>query len=237
MTPALLSWSGGKDAAWTLHAARMHGELEIVGLLTTFTEGHDRVSMQGIRRDVLHAQARATGLPLVEAWIPQAAGNAIYEAAFGDALAEASRRWPGVREIAFGDLFLADIRAYRDALCARFGWTPHYPLFGRDTVQLARTMIDGGLRAHLCCVDTSQLDRAFAGRAFDEALLRDLPTGIDPCGENGEFHTMVSAGPMFARPLPFERGETVLRDDRFAYADFLLAPPRHRLAGSASVFA
>ncbi len=237
MTPALLSWSGGKDAAWTLHAARMHGELEIVGLLTTFTEGHDRVSMQGIRRDVLHAQARATGLPLVEAWIPQAAGNAIYEAAFGDALAEAARRWPGVREIAFGDLFLADIRAYRDALCARFGWTPHYPLFGRDTVQLARTMIDGGLRAHLCCVDTSQLDRAFAGRAFDEALLRDLPTGIDPCGENGEFHTMVSAGPMFARPLPFERGETVLRDDRFAYADFLLAPPRHRLAGSASVFA
>ncbi len=237
MTPALLSWSGGKDAAWTLHAARMHGELEIVGLLTTFTEGHDRVSMQGIRRDVLHAQARATGLPLVEAWIPQAATNAAYEAAFGDALAEASRRWPGVREIAFGDLFLADIRAYRDALCARFGWTPHYPLFGRDTVQLARTMIDGGLRAHLCCVDTSQLDRAFAGRAFDEALLRDLPTGIDPCGENGEFHTMVSAGPMFARPLPFERGETVLRDDRFAYADFLLAPPRHRLAGSASVFA
>ncbi len=237
MTPALLSWSGGKDAAWTLHTTRMHGELEIVGLLTTFTEGHDRVSMQGIRRDVLHAQARATGLPLVEAWIPQAATNAAYEAAFGDALAEASRRWPGVREIAFGDLFLADIRAYRDALCARFGWTPHYPLFGRDTVQLARTMIDGGLRAHLCCVDTSQLDRAFAGRAFDEALLRDLPTGIDPCGENGEFHTMVSAGPMFARPLPFERGETVLRDDRFAYADFLLAPPRHRLAGSASVFA
>ena len=153
MVPALLSWSGGKDAAWTLHAARMHGGLEIVGLLTTLTEGHDRVSMQGIRRDVLHAQARAAGLPLVEAWIPQAATNVIYEAAFGDALAEAARRWPGVRDIAFGDLFLADIKAYRDALCARLGWTPHYPLFGRDTTQLARAMIDGGLRAHLCCVD------------------------------------------------------------------------------------
>lgn len=123
MIPALLSWSGGKDAAWTLHPARMDGELEIVGLLTTLTEGHDRVSMQGIRRDVLHAQARATRLPLVEAWIPQAATNVIYQAAFGDALAEASRRWPGVRDIAFGDLFLADIKAYRDALCARFGWT------------------------------------------------------------------------------------------------------------------
>ena len=174
MIPALLSWSGGKDAAWTLHAARMRGELEIVGLLTTLTEGHDRVSMQGIRRDVLHAQARATGLPLVEAWIPQAAGNAIYEAAFGDALAEAARRWPGVRDIAFGDLFLADIKAYRDALCARFGWTPHYPLFGRDTTQLARAMIDGGLRASLCCVDTRRLDSRFAGRAFVSYSWSDL---------------------------------------------------------------
>ena len=223
MIPALLSWSGGKDAAWTLHAARMRGELEIVGLLTTLTEGHDRVSMQGIRRDVLHAQARATRLPLVEAWIPQAATNVIYQAAFGDALAEASRRWPGVRDIAFGDLFLADIKAYRDALCARFGWTPHYPLFGRDTAQLARAMIDGGLRAHLCCVDTARLDPRFAGHAFDDDLLRALPAGIDPCGENGEFHTCVAAGPMFDAPLALQRGETVLRDGRFAYTDVMLA--------------
>ncbi|WP_271680347.1 ATP-binding protein [Thermomonas mangrovi] len=223
MIPALLSWSGGKDAAWTLHAARMRGGLEIVGLLTTLTEGHDRVSMQGIRRDVLHAQARATGLPVVEAWIPQAASNAAYEAACGDALAEAARRWPGVRDIAFGDLFLADIKAYRDALCARFGWTPHYPLFGRDTAQLARTMIDGGLRASLCCVDTARLDPRFAGHAFDDDLLRALPAGIDPCGENGEFHTCVAAGPMFDAPLALQRGETVLRDGRFAYTDVMLA--------------
>jgi len=223
MIPALLSWSGGKDAAWTLHAARMRGGLEIVGLLTTLTEGHDRVSMQGIRRDVLHAQARATGLPVVEAWIPQAASNAAYEAAFGDALAEASRRWPGVRDIAFGDLFLADIKAYRDALCARFAWTPQYPLFGRDTTQLARAMIDGGLRAHLCCVDTRRLDPRFAGRAFDATLLDELPAGIDPCGENGEFHTCVAAGPMFDAPLALQRGETVLRDGRFAYTDVMLA--------------
>lgn len=223
MIPALLSWSGGKDAAWTLHTTRMHGELEIVGLLTTLTEGHDRVSMQGIRRDVLHAQARATGLPVVEAWIPQAASNAAYEAAFGDALAEAARRWPGVRDIAFGDLFLADIKAYRDALCARFGWTPHYPLFGCDTAQLARTMIDGGLRASLCCVDTARLDPRFAGRAFDATLLDELPAGIDPCGENGEFHTCVAAGPMFDAPLALQRGETVLRDGRFAYTDVMLA--------------
>lgn len=223
MIPALLSWSGGKDAAWTLHAARMRGELEIVGLLTTLTEGHDRVSMQGIRRDVLHAQARATGLPVVEAWIPQAASNAAYEAAFGDALAEAARRWPGVRDIAFGDLFLADIKAYRDALCARFGWTPHYPLFGRDTAQLARAMIDGRLRASLCCVDTARLDPRFAGRAFDATLLDELPAGVDPCGENGEFHTCVAAGPMFDAPLALQRGETGLRDGRFAYTDVMLA--------------
>ena len=223
MLPVLLSWSGGKDAAWTLHVLRTRGDVEVVGLLTTLTEGHDRVSMQGIRRDVLHAQARATGLPLVEAWIPQAADNACYEAAFGAALAETTRRWPGVRDIAFGDLFLADIKAYRDALCARHGWTPHYPLFGSDTAALARTMVDGGLRAALCCVDTARLDAGFAGRAFDDALLRDLPAGIDACGEHGEFHSCVSAGPMFEAPLALARGEIVLRDERFAYADFTLA--------------
>ena len=223
MLPVLLSWSGGKDAAWTLHVLRTRGDVDVVGLLTTLTVGHDRVSMQGIRRDVLHAQARATGLPLVEAWIPQAADNACYEAAFGAVLAEATRRWPGVRDIAFGDLFLADIKAYRDALCARHGWTPHYPLFGSDTAALARTMVDGGLRAALCCVDTTRLDAGFAGRAFDDALLRDLPADIDACGEHGEFHSCVSAGPMFEAPLALARGEIVLRDERFAYADFTLA--------------
>ncbi len=225
MVPALLSWSGGKDAAWALHALRAQGHVEVVGLLTTLTEGFDRVSMQGIRRDVLHAQARAAGLPLIEAWIPQAADNASYVASFTGGLARAQARWPGLAHIAYGDLLLADIRAWREALCADLGWTPLFPLFGSDTATLAREMVEGGLRAHLCCVDTTQLDAGFAGRPFDAALLEALPAGIDPCGENGEFHTCVYAGPMFAAPLALQRGDTVLRDERFAYADFLLDGP------------
>ena len=223
-TTTLLSWSGGKDAAWALHALRQRGEVEVAGLLTTITEGYERIAMQGIRVEVLHAQAAAAGLPVIEARIPQRADNASYEASFADALARARQRWPGLRHIAFGDLFLADIRAWREALCARLGWTPLFPLFGSDTARLARAMIDGGLRASLCCVDTQQLDAAFAGRAFDPALLAALPAGIDPCGENGEFHTCVAAGPMFAHAIALQRGETVLRDGRFAYTDFL-APP------------
>jgi len=225
MTPALLSWSGGKDAAWALHALRQRGEIEIVGLVTTITEGHERISMQGIRVDVLHAQAAAAGVPVIEAWIPQRADNATYEASFVDALERARARWPGIERIAFGDLFLADIKAYREALCARLGWTPLFPLFGSNTSVLAREMIAGGLRAHLCCVDTTQLDPGFAGRAFDAALLRDLSDAVDPCGEHGEFHTCVFAGPMFDKPIAVERGETVLRDGRFAYTDFLPSPP------------
>ena len=223
MTPALLSWSGGKDAAWALHELRKRGEVEVVGLLTIITEGYERVSMQGIRVDVLHAQAAAAGLPVIEARIPQRADNATYEANFADALEHARERWPGIGRIAFGDLFLADIRAWRQALCARLGWTPLFPLFGSDTAALAGTMLGGGLVARLCCVDTTQLDARFAGRDFDESLLADLPAGVDPCGENGEFHTCVHAGPMFAAPIAIERGETVLRDGRFAYTDFELA--------------
>lgn len=221
-TPILLSWSGGKDAAWTLHVLRQRDDVEVVGLLTTITEGVERVAMQGIRVDVLHAQAAAAGLPVIEARMPQHAGNEVYEATFATALAQARERWPGLRDLAFGDLFLADIKAYRDALCARLDWRPHYPLFGSDTTLLAREMWDGGLRAHLCCVDTQQLDAGFAGHAFDAALLSDLPAGIDPCGENGEFHTCVWDGPMFAHPLSLEQGWTVLRDERFAYTDFTL---------------
>ena len=220
MQPALLSWSGGKDAAWALHALRERGEDEVVGLVTTITDGFERISMQGIRRDVLHAQARAAGLPVIEAWIPQAAGNDSYVASFTAALAQARMRWPGLAHIAFGDLFLPDIRTWREALCASQGWTPLFPLFGNDTAQLAREMIDGGLRAHLCCVDTTQLDAEFAGRAFDAQLLDALPADVDPCGEHGEFHTCVHAGPMFAAAIAIEHGDTVLRDGRFAYADF-----------------
>jgi uncharacterized protein (TIGR00290 family) len=221
-TPVLLSWSGGKDAAWTLHALRQRDDVDVVGLVTTITEGHERIAMQGIRVDVLHAQARAAGLPVIEARMPQHASNDIYEQVFADALQRARERWPDLRDIAFGDLFLADIRAYREALCARLGWTPLFPLFGSDTAVIARQMIAGGLGATLCCVDTQQLDATFSGRGFDAALLDALPPGVDPCGENGEFHTCVAAGPMFAQPLALVRGETVLRDGRFGYTDFLL---------------
>ena len=226
MTPALLSWSGGKDAAWSLHVLRQRGELDVVGLVTTVTEGFERISMQGIRVDVMELQAQATGLPVLQARIPQACDNPTYEAAFASALASARERWPGICDIAFGDLFLADIKAWRDAFCARLDWQPHCPLFGSNTASLARTMLDGGLRARLCCVDTTQLDARFAGRDFDESLLADLPAGVDPCGENGEFHTCVSAGPMFAAPLDLHPGQTVLRDGRFAYTDFRLATPK-----------
>jgi uncharacterized protein (TIGR00290 family) len=222
-TPVLLSWSGGKDAAWALHALRQRDDTAVVGLLTTITEGYERVAMQGIRVDVLRAQAAAIGLPVIEARMPQRADNAVYEDVFGDALARARDRWPGLRHVAFGDLFLADIKAYREALCARLDWTPLFPLFGSDTALLAREMIDGGLRATICCVDTQQLDPAFAGRAFDRSLLDALPPQVDPCGENGEFHTCVSAGPMFGPSLRLRPGETVLRDARFAYTDLLLA--------------
>lgn len=219
-TSALLSWSGGKDAAWTLHALRQAGDVEVVGLLCTLTEGRDRASMQGVRREVVQTQADAAGLPLVEAWIPQQCDNATYEAAFAAALGSARERWPGLETIAFGDLLLADVRDWRQASCARLGWRSLFPLFGADTARIARQMIEAGLRTHLCCVDTQLLDAGFAGRAFDQALLADLPDGVDPCGENGEFHTCVSAGPMFDRPLPLQRGDTVLCDGRFAYTDF-----------------
>lgn len=221
-TPILVSWSGGKDAAWTLHTLRGSEQWEVVGLLTTVTDEYDRVAMHGIRRDVLHAQAMATGLPLIEARQPRNADNAAYEATFAAALDTARMQWPALQHIAFGDLFLADVRAYRDALCARLGWTPVYPLFGSDTNALAGDMLDGGLRAILCCVDTQQLDASYAGRAFDADLLDDLPATIDRCGERGEFHTCVHAGPMFTQALALRRGETLLRDGRFAFTDLLL---------------
>ena len=225
-TPVLLAWSGGKDAAWTLHALRQRDDIHVVGLLTTVTKDDQRVSMQGIRRSVLHAQAKAAGLPLIEAMIPAHCANEDYEQAMTDALAQAAQRWAGLRTMAFGDLFLEDIRAWRVRSLATLGWDVLTPLFGLDTGALAREMIAGGLRARLCCVDTQQLDTAFAGRPFDEALLRDLPVDVDPCGENGEFHTCVSAGPMFDAPLELVQGDTELRDGRFAFTDYALADAR-----------
>jgi uncharacterized protein (TIGR00290 family) len=225
--PMLLSWSGGKDAAWALHVLRRRGDVEVVGLVTTLTEGYDRIAMQGIRREILQAQSQACGLPVIEAWMPQRASNDIYRATFADALARARTRWPGLRDIAFGDLFLPDIRAYREVLCAELDWTPHFPIFDPApdyTARFARDMLAGGLRARLTCVDTTQLDGDFSGRAFDATLLDALPSSCDPCGENGEFHTVAHAGPMFAAPLSIAIGETLLRDARFAYTDYLLQP-------------
>lgn len=220
--PILVSWSGGKDAAWASHTLRSSTQWDVVGLLTTVTDEYERVAMHGIRRDVLHAQAAAIGLPLIEARQPHNADNAMYETAFAAALNAARKRWPGLTHIAFGDLHLADVRTYRDALCARLGWTPVYPLFGSDTEALARSMLAGGLQATLCCVDTQQLDGRFAGLEFDGALLDVLPLTVDRCGERGEFHTCVHAGPMFNQSLELHRGETVLRDGRFAFTDLLL---------------
>jgi len=220
-TPVLLAWSGGKDAAWTLHVLRRLGEVEVVGLLCTITREYDRASMQGIRRGVLQAQARAAGLPLLVADIPARCTNDDYERAMADALARARRRWPGLHTMASGDLLLADIRAYRARSLAHAGWDLLTPLFGRDTTMLAREMLREGLHAHLCCVDTQQLAAGFAGRTFDDALLDALPAGVDRCGENGEFHTCVQAGPMFDAPLVLARGETVLREGRFAFTDFV----------------
>lgn len=224
-TPVLLSWSGGKDSAWTLHVLRNDPRWNVVGLVTTVTADHERVSIHGLRREVLHAQAEAAGLPVIEAAMPAQADNAVYEAAFAQALDEARLRWPGLHHIAFGDLFLADVRAWREALCMRLGWRPLFPLFGTDTLVLARRMIAGGLRATLCCIDTDQLDGGFVGCGFDAQLLAALPAGVDPCGERGEYHTCVTAGPMFAQALDLMQGERVLRDGRFMYCDLALRSP------------
>ena len=178
--PVLLAWSGGKDAAWALHVLRQRGQVEVVGLLTTVTTEYQRASMQGIRVEVLRAQAAAAGLPLLEAPIPARCGNGDYDAAMATALAKAASRWPGLRTAAFGDLFLADIRAYRAQRLAAAGWELLTPLFGADTAALARRMQAHGLRANLCCVDTQQLDARFAGQAFDACLLDALPVGVDP---------------------------------------------------------
>jgi uncharacterized protein (TIGR00290 family) len=218
---AVLAWSGGKDAAWSLYRLRQSG-VEVVALLSTLTRGDERASMQGVRREVLHAQARAAGVPLVEAWIDPAASNAAYEASLAAALARCRGQRPRAEMLAFGDLFLQDVRDWRAALCDRLGWQLATPLFDSATATLAHEMIDGGLRANLCCVDTTQLAAHFLGMEFTAALLGQLPTEIDPCGENGEFHTCAYAGPMFDRPLPLVRGADWLRDERFAYADYRL---------------
>jgi uncharacterized protein (TIGR00290 family) len=222
-TPIIVSWSGGKDCLMTLGRLRADPAWRVVGLVTTVTANHDRIAMHGVRRDVLAAQAAALGLPVVEAVLTWPSHNDAYEEAFAAALATVKTRWPDVAHIAFGDLFLADVRAYREAQLARIGgWTGVYPLWGEDTALLSRRFVAEGHRAALCCVDTTQLDAGFCGRDYDDALLDALPTGVDPCGENGEFHTLSCGGPLFERDMLIARGESLLRDERFQYTDFLL---------------
>ena len=214
-----LLWSGGKDSAFALNELQRGGIYEVCALLTTVTEGYDRISIHGVRLVLLEQQAQVLGIPLEIALIPPACANDDYERSFGVALGRC--REQGILSVAAGDLFLADVRAYREALVARHGLKAIFPLWGRDTAQLARDFIGAGFEAILTCVDTHALDAAFAGRAFDEQLLRDLPPHADPCGENGEFHTFVWAGPNLQQPVPCVTGERVLRDDRFAYCDLL----------------
>ncbi|HEX5960243.1 MAG TPA: ATP-binding protein [Rhodanobacteraceae bacterium] len=222
-TPILLSWSGGKDCLMALAALRGDPAWRVVALLTTVTGEFQRVSMHGIRRDVLHAQAAALGFPLIECSIGWPSSNAAYEAAHANALRQAGERWPGLRHCAFGDLFLEDVRAYRERQLANAGWCGVFPLWGADTRGLSRNFHAQGHRAVLVCVDTQQLDGSFSGREYDPALLDELPAGVDPCGERGEFHTLGHAGPLFSESLRLERGASSLRDGRFQYTDFRLS--------------
>ena len=218
---AVVSWSTGKDSAWALHEVRRSGTLDVVGLLTTVTADFDRVSMHGVRRSVLDLQARALGLPVYRVEIPHPCPNEVYDRAMSDVLARF--RADGIERVVFGDLYLEDIRKYREDRLRGTGVEPVFPLWGRPTRALAESMIAGGLRATLVAVDPRHLAGRFAGREFDAALLRDLPDGIDPCGENGEFHTCVTAGPMWEGRLPVQTGEVVERDG-FVFADVVPVP-------------
>lgn len=223
MTPEkiVLSWSSGKDSAWALSALRARRDVEVVGLLSTINADADRVAMHAVRRELLEAQARATGLPLRTVLLPEACSNEEYEARMGEAVLRERAR--GVTAFAFGDLFLEDVRRYREEKLAAVGMRALFPLFGLDTPALAREMVAAGLRAIVTCVDTRALDRSFAGRAYDDALLDALPPGVDPCGENGEMHTFVIAGPMLDRALSVRVGEIVERGP-FVFADLVEVP-------------
>ena len=217
--PVVLSWSGGKDSALTLDALSRDPAFEVVGLLTSMTREYNRISVHGVRRSMLEAQIDRLGLSLFEISLDPSSTNDAYEAAFHVALGEIRRALPDVAHLAFGDLFLEDVRAYRERLLAGSGFEPLFPIWGLDTSELARRFIAEGFVARLVCVDTTQLDPTFAGRLFDEEFLADLPGSADPCGERGEFHTFVCDGPPFSAPIPYRVGDTVLRDNRFMFCD------------------
>jgi len=218
----LLSWSSGKDSAWTLHFLRQQPEIEVVGLLTTINSHFQRVAMHGTRHELLKLQAAAAGLPLWEIPLPWPCSNEIYEQAMAVACKQALST--GVSAIAFGDLFLEDVRKYREDRLRGTGLAPLFPLWGQNTRELVCEMIDGGLRARIVCVDPAKMPADFAGRDLDREFLRQLPETVDPCGENGEFHTFTYAGPMFREPIPIKSGECVTRDG-FIFGDLI---PRAR---------
>jgi uncharacterized protein (TIGR00290 family) len=221
--PIILSWSGGKDSALALARLRTDPRVRIVGLLTTVTAEYDRVSIHGVRRSLLHAQAAALGVPVHEVTLRPESSNDAYDAALAAALGELRARRPEVRRVAFGDIFLRDVRQYREERIAALGFDGIFPLWGEPPADLAREVIACGIRARLVCVDTQALSADFAGRTYDADLLAELPAGTDPCGENGEFHTFVSAGPGFRAPVSYTVGEVVMRGDRFAFCDLLPA--------------
>jgi len=217
----LLSWSSGKDSAWTLHVLRQSPDVEVVGLLTTINSHFQRVAMHGTRYELLKMQAVAARLPLWEIPLPWPCSNEVYEQAMAAACTSAVQE--GISAIAFGDLFLEDVRRYREDRLRGTGLDPLFPLWNRNTRELVLEMIDGGLRARIVCVDPAKMPADFAGRDLDHKLIQRLPESVDPCGENGEFHTFAYGGPMFREPIPIETGECVTRDG-FVFADVLLRP-------------
>lgn len=226
---AWLSWSSGKDSAWALERVRRQDEAEIVALLTTVNQTHHRVAMHAVREELLDRQAEALGLPLVKVQLPWPCPNAIYESAMADAVERARRE--GVTMMVFGDLFLEDIRRYREEKLAGTGIQPLFPLWEINTAHLASQMIEAGLRAYLTCVDPKKLPRRFAGRMFDHTLLAEFPPDVDACGENGEFHTFAFAGPMFRQPIVAQQGEVIERDG-FVFADLIPGPSSKSFAQS-----
>src|SRR6266403_274143 len=216
--PILFCWSGGKDSAMALHTLLQQKHFRVVALLTTVTEGYDRIAMHGVRRELLRRQAESLCLPLHEVGIPPQCVNPVYEARMEEALRLFYNQ--GVRKVAFGDIFLEDLRAYREKNLARIGMTALFPIWKRDTRELIRTFHAARFRAVAACIDPKVLDRSFAGRELDASFFRDLPSGVDPCGENGEFHTFVFDGPIFHNPIPVRPGEIVERDS-FIYCDLL----------------
>jgi uncharacterized protein (TIGR00290 family) len=228
--PILFCWSGGKDSAMALHTLQQTNEFTVAALLTTVTEGYERISMHGVRRELLEQQAQSIGLPLHQVRIPPQCVNPIYEAR----MEEASRIFldRGIRKVAFGDIFLEDLRAYRERNLARIGMTGQFPIWKRNTRELARYFLANKFRAFTACIDPKILASSFAGRELDESFFHDLPPNADPCGENGEFHTFVFDGPIFRQPIPVRTGEIVHRDG-FVFCDLLLEEQRSKMEATA----